>query len=92
MRDDSATGALMERVSTTLAQLGGECPLEEVMDLCPELTWNQVFLAIDHLSRKGQVRVTVDTSRTYWVQAAHPGADECAPSMSGDAHTGVTMT
>lgn len=87
-----ATGAFMERVSTTLAQLGGEYPLEEIMDLCPELTWNQVFLAIDHLSREGPVRVMVDTCKTYWVQAAHAVADECVPRVSGDAHTGVSLT
>jgi len=48
--------------------------LEEVMELCPELTWNQVFLAIDHLSRTGQVRVTMDVGKTYTVQAYRPVA------------------
>ena len=51
------------------------CPLEEVMDLCPELTWNQVFLAIDYLSRTGRVRVTMDVGRSYTVQAYRPVAE-----------------
>jgi len=37
---------LRDRIQTTLEQLGTECPLEEVMDFCPDITWNQVFLAI----------------------------------------------
>ncbi len=77
-----AMETLIERVRTTLEHLDGECPLEEVMDLCPELTWNQVFLAIDHLSREGKIRVTVGPSRTYWVQASRSGGDECAPACS----------
>ena len=48
---------LSKRIQTTLEQLGTECPLEEVMNLCPEITWNQLFLAIDHLSRAGQIRI-----------------------------------
>jgi hypothetical protein len=29
------------------------CGLDEVALECPELTWNQVFLEIDRLSREG---------------------------------------
>lgn len=39
--------------------------------MTPELTWNQVFIAIDYLSRAGLVRVTLDGDRTYRVQAQH---------------------
>jgi hypothetical protein len=31
------------------------CDLEEVTHRCPNLTWNQVFLAVDHLSRSGKI-------------------------------------
>ena len=31
------------------------CALEEVVMECPDLTWNQVFLELDRLSRGGQV-------------------------------------
>jgi imidazoleglycerol phosphate synthase glutamine amidotransferase subunit HisH len=60
---------LSERIQTALEELGTECPLEEVMNLCPEITWNQLFLTIDHLSRTGQVRIRLDADRTYWVQS-----------------------
>ena len=32
-----------------------DCKLEDVMRQCPNLTWNQVFLAVDHLSRTGEI-------------------------------------
>lgn len=63
--------AIIVRVHRALEQLGTDCSMEEVMTLCPELTWNQVFIAIDYLSRAGQVRVTLDGDRTYRVQAQH---------------------
>ena len=68
---------LRDRIQTALEQLGTECPLEEVMDLCPGITWNQVFLAIDHLSRTGHVRIRLDADRTYWVQSYHHRAIKC---------------
>ncbi len=63
------TATHIDQVRDRLEQRGTACPLEEVMELCPELTWNQVFLAIDYLSRTGQIRVTMDVGRTYTVQA-----------------------
>jgi uncharacterized protein (DUF433 family) len=66
----ASVSATMARVYEALEQLGTDCAMEEVVGLCPELTWNQVFLAIDYLSRTGQVRVTLDSGRTYRVQAS----------------------
>ncbi|MCS6302062.1 MAG: hypothetical protein H8K07_00130 [Nitrospira sp.] len=68
------TATHIDQVRERLEQRGTACPLEEVMELCPELTWNQVFLAIDYLSRTGQVRVTMDVGKTYTVQAYRPVA------------------
>jgi hypothetical protein len=31
------------------------CDLEEVSRHCTDLTWNQVFLAVDRLSRNGKI-------------------------------------
>lgn len=62
----------IDRVKTTLEQVGTDCLLDEMMDLCPDLTWNQMFLAIDDLSRRGEVRVTMDADRTYRVQVCRP--------------------
>ena len=63
--------AVIVRVHRALEQLGTDCSMEEVVNLCPELTWNQAFLAIDYLSRSGKIRVTLDGNKTYRVQAQH---------------------
>jgi hypothetical protein len=62
------TTTLIGRVKVTLEQVGTDCPLEEMMDLCPDLTWNLMFLAIDDLSRRGEVQLTMEADRTYRVQ------------------------
>ena len=75
--------AIIARVHRALEQLGTDCSMEEVVNLCPELTWNQAFLAIDDLSRSGQVRVTLDGDRTYRVQIRHTAtvaASSAAPA------------
>lgn len=75
--------ASVDRVQSALERLGSDCPMEEVVGLCPELTWNQVFLAIDYLSRTGQISVTVDPGRTYRVQASPaPAAGDSLVSAS----------
>jgi hypothetical protein len=73
--------AVTSRVHSALEALGSDCPMEEVVGLCPELTWNQVFLAIDYLSRTGRVRVTLDADRTYRV-VAHHAATSAASCVS----------
>lgn len=64
-----AVSATISRVQEALEKLGTDCPLEEVTGLCPDLTWNQVFVAIDYLRRTGLVSVTLDPGRTYKVRA-----------------------
>lgn len=70
-------------VHEALEQLGTDCALEDVAALCPELTWNQVFLAIDYLSRTGQVRVTLEPDRTYRVRASRAVAGETLSGAPG---------
>jgi hypothetical protein len=78
-----AVSATIARVHEALKQLGTDCALEEVTGLCPELTWNQVFLAIDYLSRTGQVCVTIDPDRTYRVRASRATAVETFSAATG---------
>ncbi len=47
---------------------GHDCGIDEAVDLCPDLTWNQIFLAIDHLSRTGQIRLRRDQTGRYTIQ------------------------
>jgi hypothetical protein len=48
------------------------CDLDTLADSLPELSWNQVFLEIDRLSRQGQVLVTFGTGGRYMIRL--PGA------------------
>lgn len=74
--------AIIVRVHRALEEFGADCSMEEVLTLCPELTWNQVFLAIDSLSRNGQICVTLDGDRTYRVQARRAVTIAASPAAS----------
>jgi hypothetical protein len=71
-----AVSAIIARVHDALERLGTDCSMEDIPALCPELTWNQVFLAIDYLSRTGQVCVKLDPDRTYRVRASRAATVE----------------
>ncbi len=65
---------IVDRVRSVLEEQGAACSLDDVTRLCPDLTWNQVFLAIDFLSRTDQAHVTLDPRRVYWVQTRRTAA------------------
>ena len=44
------------------------CDLDALATSLPELTWNQVFLEVDRLSRQGQVLVTFGIERRYMIR------------------------
>ncbi|HJT19155.1 MAG TPA: hypothetical protein VJ746_01715 [Nitrospira sp.] len=44
------------------------CDLDTLAESLPELTWNQVFLEVDRLSRKGEILVTFATGGRYMIQ------------------------
>lgn len=62
MTPTATTQAVMEVV---LRSQG--CDLEEIVHGCPGLTWNQVFLEIDRLSRKGDVILNLQQPGYYRV-------------------------
>ena len=47
------------------------CDFEEVMRQCSDLTWNQVFLAVDRMSRSGEIRLVPRGRGTYMVTFPH---------------------
>ena len=59
----------IDRVLTALQRQGAWHSVETVAGLCPDLTWDQVARVIVYLTRSGQVCLTLDASRTYWVKA-----------------------
>ena len=43
------------------------CDLDMLTKSLSDLSWSQVFLKVDRLSRQGQVRVTFDTGSRYMI-------------------------
>jgi hypothetical protein len=62
---------IIDRVRTDLRLSGLDYPLDEVVGLCPGLTWNQVCVAIDYLSRTGEVELRLEEGRVHRVHT-HP--------------------
>jgi hypothetical protein len=46
------------------------CRLDDLESYCPGLTWNQVFLEVDRLSRAGHLQVQSDGGGTYTLKLA----------------------
>jgi hypothetical protein len=51
------------------------CDLEEIMRQCANLTWNQVFLAVDRMSRRGEIRLVPRGRGAYTVTFPHRQED-----------------
>ena len=50
------------------------CELESLIEGCVDLTWNQVFLALDRLSRSGEIVLTQIGPGRYRVTPGHTAA------------------
>ena len=44
------------------------CDLDTLTNSLSDLSWGQVFLEVDRLSRQGQVQVTIDTGGRYMIR------------------------
>jgi hypothetical protein len=49
-------------------QRAHECDLDTLTNSLSDLSWGQIFLEVDRLSRKGQVLVTRDTGGRYMIR------------------------
>lgn len=77
-----ATAAELILEAVAVAQ-GVGCSFEELIGACPGLTWNQIFLAVDRLSRKGRVRLSQDKPGVYRVRLAKSASFTPAGSGGG---------
>lgn len=73
--------AIIDDVRMRLEANGPECRIDEVVDLCPDLTWNQVFLAVDYLNRTSQVQLVLDRAYRYRVKVIPSSFAGKAPSI-----------
>jgi len=60
-------GTVADRILKAVRRVPG-CQLDDLEGSCPDLTWNQVFLEVDRLSRTGQMRVTAKGQGVYTVR------------------------
>jgi hypothetical protein len=44
------------------------CRLDEVVRACPDFTWNQIFLEVDRLSRRGELLLNLEAPGIYTVR------------------------
>lgn len=65
------TSKTSSRIIRAVADSPG-CQLEELVVACPGLTWNQVFFAVDRLSRIGQVQLVRVGIGQYAVRLSTP--------------------
>jgi len=61
--------AVADRIIETVSRSPG-CLLEELALDCPGLTWNQVFLEVNHLSRIGKLLLAKKGPGVYAVRVA----------------------
>jgi hypothetical protein len=63
---------VVDRIMEAVRRAPG-CQLDDLVLNLPGLTWNQVFLEVDRMSRTGQVRVTSMGEGTYTVTLSNKG-------------------
>ena len=56
----------IDRGLTVLQRQGRCCPVKEVPVRCPDLTDDQIFLAIDYLARTRQFFLGLQANGMYW--------------------------
>jgi hypothetical protein len=59
------------------------CCLDDLVRVCPELTWNQIFLVVDQLSRAGHLRLALIGPGRYAVELPTDGGSRMRRSREG---------
>jgi len=67
MRNEARRSALTQRILGMLADQPGVL-LDQLLDRCPNATWNEVFAVVDHLSRTGSIRLSSKGMGKYHVE------------------------
>lgn len=65
-----ATTQDLDEIILEMVEQTPDCDMEEVAARCPQATWNQVFLALDDLSRAGQVTIRRQGPGRYMIGLA----------------------
>jgi hypothetical protein len=86
----SQLGTVAERILDAVHDAPG-CELDDLVLRLPELTWNQVFLEVDRLSRTGQVRVTAMGEGTYAIRLPKNEKQTQTPHISRETQKEAPM-
>lgn len=68
-----ATARDLNTILLEMVEQSPDCDVDELAVHCPQATWNQVFLALDNLSRSGQVSLRQQGPGHYKVGPAPQG-------------------
>ena len=60
-------GGVDSRILQEMKRLGS-CPVDELVQALPDYPWNQVFVAVDRLSRHGALILRPSSQFTYVVE------------------------
>jgi predicted nucleic acid-binding Zn-ribbon protein len=63
----ASNAPVTDRILGTVQRTHG-CDLDTLTNSLSDLSWGQVFLEVDRLSRQGQVLVTLDTRGRYMIR------------------------
>lgn len=77
-----------ERILQILSQTP-ECLLDQLVGACPNHTWSQVFLAVDRLSRGGNIWLANRGPGIYSVRLR--GGNACCSQQGQENHVIVRM-
>ncbi len=58
------------------------CLMEDLPHECPDLTWNQIFLELDRLSRNGEVMLQRSSAGEYVVTLKHEESAGVSTSLT----------
>lgn len=76
------SATLADLIVETIAHHPGSC-LDDLVTLCPEFTWNQVFLEVDRLSRAGHLRLALIGPGRYAVELPTDAGSHLRRSREG---------
>jgi hypothetical protein len=76
--------SVADQILETVSHSPG-CQLDEVVHACPEFSWNQIFLEVDRLSRRGELLLKLERPGVYSVRLPDLRTPALAPGQSARA-------
>ena len=70
------------RILKTL-EANPQCDLDKLVQLCSELSWSEVFLGIDRLSRTGRVRLSRQSIGNYIISLPPSRSSRTSMGLEG---------